>query len=759
MRHKIIGSVRKRQLFTNLVATTALAMAASLAMPGLAQDDRVGNTTPVPPEGPTGTAGATVPRLVTFSGVLKDASEKPVTGTVTLAFSVYEFQEGGSPLWVETQAVQADAQGRYAVLLGATQPDGVPLDLFTTGRARWLGIQPQLPAAGEQPRVLLAGVPYALKAGDADTLGGKPASAYVTTETLGAPDGALPASVAPASAGAQTLSLPPATGQARRKASSTGPLNTSCSNVTADGTAKANFVAKFISACVIHQSAIFESSGKVGIGNTSPGGALDVSGTTVLRNTLNLSQTTGSSVGVINMGSSPFIHACCSSSAGNTFVGGNAGNFTTTGNGLNTAIGFKALSANSTGFRNTATGNGALQSDTIGAENTAFGYFALNRNTNGDSNTAVGDSALTFDTSGFNNTAIGFSAMLSNGTGTDNTAMGDSALSFNTTGSFNTAIGESTLGANTTGKFNTALGTGASVSSGSLFNATAIGAEATVGESNAIVLGCASTSSCQAGGLNPGAVPPNVGIGTATPTHRLESAADANAGFNSTWPIALVSQTTPSKMLGMGFDPGLNAGFIQATQTFVGSNALLINPDGGNVGIGTTGPDSLLTVNGSADKPGGGSWGTFSDGRLKTVAGTYDAGLNAILNLTPVRYRYKEQNAMGIRDGQEHIGFVAQEVEKVIPEAVSRNNRGYLLVNNDPILWTMLNAIKQQQAEIEALTRAVHQKDAQIQKLTEQAQALQKLQHRMVVLEGRLGQVEVKSGDSLALVAIAERDR
>jgi len=273
------------------------------------------------------------------------------------------------------------------------------------------------------------------------------------------------------------------------------------------------------------------------------------------------------------------------------------------------------------------------------------------------------------------------------------------------------------------------------------------------------VLGCASTSSCQAGGLNPGAVPPNVGIGTATPTHRLESAADANAGFNSTWPIALVSQTTPSKMLGMGFDPGLNAGFIQATQTFVGSNALLINPDGGNVGIGTTGPDSLLTVNGSADKPGGGSWGTFSDGRLKTVAGTYDAGLNAILNLTPVRYRYKEQNAMGIRDGQEHIGFVAQDVEKVIPEAVSRNNRGYLLVNNDPILWTMLNAIKQEQAEIEALTRAVHQKDAQIQKLTEQAQALQKLQHRMVVLEGRLEQVEVKSGDSLALAAIAERDR
>ena len=171
---------------------------------------------------------------------------------------------------------------------------------------------------------------------------------------------------------------------------------------------------------------------------------------------------------------------------------------------------------------------------------------------------------------------------------------------------------------------------------------------------------------------------------------------------------------------------------------------------GGNVGIGTFFPDNLLTVNGSADKPGGGSWGTFSDSRLKTVEATYDAGLDAILKLTPVRYRYKEQNAMGIKDGQEHIGFVAQEVEKVIPEAVSRNSRGYLLLNNDPILWTMLNAIKQQQAEIEALTRSAHDKDARIQRLTQQAQELQKIERQMTALEGRLAEVELKNSNSPA---------
>jgi hypothetical protein len=48
----------------------------------------------------------------------------------------------------------------------------------------------------------------------------------------------------------------------------------------------------------------------------------------------------------------------------------------------------------------------------------------------------------------------------------------------------------------------------------------------------------------------------------------------------------------------------------------------------------------------------------------------------------------------------EHIGFSAQAVQEIIPEAVSKNDQGYLLVNNDPILWTMLNAIKEQQAQI-----------------------------------------------------------
>jgi hypothetical protein len=107
------------------------------------------------------------------------------TGVVGVTFAIYKEQEGGAALWLETQNVGLDEQGRYTVLLGATKSEGLPLELFLGGETRWLGAQVQLPGEVEQGRVLLLSVPYALKAADAETLGGKPASAFVTTEQAG----------------------------------------------------------------------------------------------------------------------------------------------------------------------------------------------------------------------------------------------------------------------------------------------------------------------------------------------------------------------------------------------------------------------------------------------------------------------------------------------------------------------------------------------------------------------------------------------
>ncbi|MCD4734568.1 MAG: tail fiber domain-containing protein, partial [Bacteroidales bacterium] len=133
-----------------------------------------------------------------------------------------------------------------------------------------------------------------------------------------------------------------------------------------------------------------------------------------------------------------------------------------------------------------------------------------------------------------------------------------------------------------------------------------------------------------------------------------------------------------------------------------GGGNVILNETAGNVGIGTGSPGTYkLYCNGSAAKPGGGSWTDPSDKRLKDIHGSYTRGLNEILQLNPISYNYKQDNDLDLPAEEEYIGLIAQEVQKLIPEAVEKMESGYFAVNNDPILWAMLNAIKEQQAQIE----------------------------------------------------------
>jgi trimeric autotransporter adhesin len=109
----------------------------------------------------------------------------------------------------------------------------------------------------------------------------------------------------------------------------------------------------------------------------------------------------------------------------------------------------------------------------------------------GSENTVSGAGALTYNTTGSYNAANGARSLIANTTGNANTASGFQALKFNTTGGFNTASGGGALTYNTSGSYNTALGyiAGPDATQTGLTNATAIGARAVVGESNALVLG------------------------------------------------------------------------------------------------------------------------------------------------------------------------------------------------------------------------------------------------------------------------------
>src|SRR6185295_19918710 len=152
------------------------------------------------------------------------------------------------------------------------------------------------------------------------------------------------------------------------------------------------------------------------------------------------------------------------------------------------------------------------------------------------------------------------------------------------------------------------------------------------------------------------------------------------------------------KIISLDVATGTSAAGISAT------NALALQPFAGNVGIGTSSPDQKLSVSGDADKSAGGtSWGVFSDERLKDIKGSYSRGLSAVMGLQPVRFSYKKDNALKLPTDTENIGFSAQALQKLVPEAVTRSANGYLVVHSDAVLWAMLNAIKEQQTEIQQL--------------------------------------------------------
>jgi hypothetical protein len=114
-----------------------------------------------------------------------------------------------------------------------------------------------------------------------------------------------------------------------------------------------------------------------------------------------------------------------------------------------------------------------------------------------------------------------------------------------------------------------------------------------------------------------------------------------------------------------------------------------------NIGTSTSPGTHLLVVNGTAAKPGGGSWVTWSDARLKDVLGDYDKGLEEIAALKPVRFTYREDNPLNLPADNEFAGFIAQDVRTIFPEAVGEGEDGYLYFDANSVNVAMVNAIRE----------------------------------------------------------------
>ena len=424
----------------------------------------------------------------------------------------------------------------------------------------------------------------------------------------------------------------------------------------------------------------------------------------------------------------------------NTAVGAVALLLNTTGT-QNTAIGTDAMVYNNTGSNNTANGAFALFSNTTGDDNTAIGQNALQANTTGLFNTATGALALTANTTGSQNTAFGRAALFTNTTGFQNTALGIYCLEFNTTGNNNVAIGNSALQANTTGTGNVATGQGALLNNTTADNNTAYGTFALSDNTTGFFNMASGANALQNNTVGIG----NTGAGNAAllaNTTGLQNTACGNAALFETTTGFL---NTALGMAAGDFTAGDNNILIGNLGVAMESNTIRIGMEvAANDEFGIPHPAHTATyiagISGQTAADGvavyvntDGKLGTLtSSARFKTEIKPMDESSTAILALKPVTFRYKQEiDPKGIPQ----FGLVAEEVEKVKPDLVSRDSNGKpYTVRYEAVNAMLLNeflkahrkieeqehTIAQLKSGVDALIATVKEQGSQIQKVSAQ---------------------------------------
>jgi hypothetical protein len=281
-----------------------------------------------------------------------------------------------------------------------------------------------------------------------------------------------------------------------------------------------------------------------------------------------------------------------------------------------------------------------------GSYNTADGAEALFSNTTGEENTAAGSFALTLNTTGSKNAASGAYALTSNTTGGENTASGYGSLYSNTNGAGNTASGWHTLYSNTTGFHDTATGAAA------LFSNTT------------------------------GTINTALGFG------------------------ALFSNTTGSNNIAVGNDAGYNLTH-GANNIEIGNEGT--SSDNGTIRIGTAGSQTAAYIAGIENtKVTGSAVFITSSGQLgvlasseryKTAIAPMGVGTEKLQELRPVSFHLKTDPS-----GSVQYGLIAEEVAKVYPELVIRDEAGEIQgVRYEELAPMLLNEVQQQSAKIASL--------------------------------------------------------
>ena len=374
------------------------------------------------------------------------------------------------------------------------------------------------------------------------------------------------------------------------------------------------------------------------------------------------------------------------------------------GNGLtekasNQEFGFQALQAVTTGEFNLAIGYNALMSNTSGAANTALGFANMSYNTTGSNNTAIGHQALQNNVIGVSNVAVGSYALYAN-TGNRNLGIGHKALFSNTSGRENVSVGFESNLANSVGIANVAVGNGALANNRAGSRAVAIGHG---------VMFYANAGEVAYDNLNTAVGFESMkGLGAYTNTFHLNSAVGA-------YTLKSLSTGSGNAVLGYNAGAAITTGSNNTAlgnQTIIAATINNASAIGYGASVSTDNTiklgNALVTSVETAAAISASSFVTTSDSRLKrNIAPLKEAGV--VLNvLNPVSYQ-KRKSLEDSDYNEVEYGFIAQELQKVLPDLVKSRTDGILQVNYTAMIPFLTKALQEQHAEIVELRGLIQQ--------------------------------------------------
>jgi hypothetical protein len=463
--------------------------------------------------------------------------------------------------------------------------------------------------------------------------------------------------------------------------------------------------------------ALQPSGGNIGIGNSSPTTVLDISGAITQRGMAAPAVSAAGQGRIYFDSTSNKFRASENGAAYADLVGGGGG--ATTLDGLTDAVTDYATTYNmylgsgvgattTSGTNNTALGAQALENVTTAGNTVAIGNQSLQNLTTGISNVAIGRESMNQTTTGAYNTAVGMYVLASNLIGNENTAIGNGAMSSGT-GSSNTAVGSGALNGSISGNDNVAVGNLAGrhavgASSGNIFLGNLAGPDVDTTITDTLWISNYDAVPTIYGDL----LNKKIGIGTITPGAAL----DVTSSRAEDSSIIVPRDTTGNRP------------------------TALVN---GMIRYNTTTTLFEFYQNGAWV-----NYTTVSDGRLKTNVTPVNQGLDIVNKLNPVFYDWDRSNPKTAGFEEKHqVGFIAQEVEQVLPEVVNKGEDSYRSLEYGKIVSVVVAAVQELYRKVMGIDQKIETQSRELASVkAENAikdKKIKELEQRLEKIEKALG--------------------